>query len=767
MDLMTLSAKFVADTSQLVAGVNKARETMDSGTGAAEKLEQTLGKLKTAFAAVVSIAGIKKVGDAIKGLADSTAAAGDRIDKNSQALGMSRKAYQQWDYILAQSGSSIDALGVSMKTLNSAILAPSDGTIEALNQLGLNLEQLQGMSQEDQFEAMVRAFQQMPEGATKSALAMQLFGKQGQALMPLLNSAPDSIDTLRADMAALGFEMSDSMVDSAVKYGDTIDNLKRLFEGLKNVVGYGLMDSLTGIADTMINFFSQKEVQDAVKRFAVNIHSLGNVVLSGVQDFFQWLTDNGETITSVFSSIAENFGSFATDIANFAIDTFKDFGTAIADFLANATPEQIAAVGLLGLTLGLLFAPVQTVAVAVALLAANWNKVKEAAHNAATALQEWADDKLDSAKQGLQNLADKVKPVEDKFEDTRVKIRDTALAITDFFTKGELPEDAPDWIRKPVEAVQGLWYGITGAISSVTSAMSSFFETGELPEDAPAWIKTPVEAISNVWNGITSAISTVTDAITNFFSGGELTVELPAWVETVLYAIRDAWGGISSAVDWVKNAIADFNENVRPNLPEWVQSVLNVIETAWNGISTAVQTVISWISTFFNSSYNTPGWLATIQTIVSWLQNVYTWATNALTAIQNFLGSAGSAGIDPNIGVGSYDKLTGGGAEGAAEYQRLLDAFNGSYASGLDYVAKNSQPAILHEGEAVLNKRDAEIWRKGGNKGASGAEIAAALMSALEGMSVVMDGTKVGKLTATTVSRELERNARAGRFATA
>lgn len=87
------------------------------------------------------------------------------------------------------------------------------------------------------------------------------------------------------------------------------------------------------------------------------------------------------------------------------------------------------------------------------------------------------------------------------------------------------------------------------------------------------------------------------------------------------------------------------------------------------------------------------------------------------------------------------------------------------WASGLDYVPRNGYRSILHEGEAVLNKEEATAWRRGGNGGASASDIANALLSALEGMAVTMDGAQVGRLTAKTVSREIEREARAGRFA--
>ena len=728
MDLFNLAAKFTADTSQFVQSVNQARGVMGQGVDAANKLDATLGKLKTAFAAVVSVAGIVKVGQAVKGLADSVSAAGDRIDKNSQALGMSRRAYQQWDYILRQSGSSIDTMGTSMKTLNSAILNGGDGTITALNTLGLNLEQLQGMSQEDQFEAMVRAFQEMPAGATKSALALQLFGKNGQSLMPLLNSSADSIDEMRGAAERMGIVMSDSMIDNAVAYGDAFDNMSATFGGLKNIIGSGLLEPMTGIFDTITAFFSQQDVQDAAKRFATNLHTIGNVVLDGVQSFFQFLNDNKDTIGTALSNIAEFLGDIGTTVGGFAIETLKEIAGAFTDFIENADPAQIAALGALAFVIGLCIAPVQTLGAAALLLAANWKSVKKWAAEAATALQDWTDAKMNDAKQGLQNLADKVKPVEENFESTRVKIRDTALAIADFFTTGELPEDAPDWIKTPVNAVKGLWDGVTGAVSAVTTAMTDFFTTGELPEGTPDWIRIPVEAVKGVWDSITAAVGAVTDKITAFFDGGELNPDLPEWVQTVLYVIRDAWQAIVTTAVNAKNKVAAF----------------------------------------FGSVFGSPAWLGIVNGIKTAIDGIRTAAEQALQAIQNLFAGAGGGGGVTVPTDGGYSGLTSGDIGTRVQTWNDLESLWNGNAAGLDYVPRNGYRSLLHEGEAVLTKQEAEVWRKGGlSRGASAGDIAAAVANALEGMALMMDGEHVGRLTAKSVSREMQRSARAGRFATA
>ena len=716
MDLMALSATLTLDSKDYEQGIKKAQT---SGNQLAASLEKSFGRIKTALKAAFTVAAVKKSVDGIMNLANTTAQAADRIDKQSQALGISRKAFQQWDYILSQSGASIDSLGVSMKTLNSAILGGSDSAVEAFEQLGLQWDSLAGMSQEGAFETVVDAFQRMPQGARKSALAIQLFGKNGQALMPLLNTSSEAMDDLRKNTERLGFVMSDSMIDAGVKFGDTLDDLKRVAGGLGNLLGYSLLEPLTGIFEAVINFATQENVQDAFHQFALHLYNLGNIVLDGVQGFFNWINENGETLSGYISNIAEFLGDIWDVVSGFAVETVTELAGAFSDFLASASPEQIAALGALAVVLGLLFAPVQTLAGVALVLAANWKQVKEWAGQAKTALEEWTSDKLAQAKEGMQSLADKLAPIEEKFDKVREGVKTAKEKITEFF------------------------------------------ETGEIPDDTPEWLKGPLEKIKAAWEGITGAISAVKEAVTKFFSG-ELDIQMPEWVTSVIEGITEKWNDIKTAVGNVKTAINSFFETVKPNLPDWVTQVLDVISAAFGTIFKNAGDALGSISTFMSTMFEDPPFISTINNVISAINGIITAANNAITKIGELL--AASASLDANGNPRSAHTYDVHSSTDMGDILRSQELWNGiGSAAGIDYVRNNGMHAILHEGEAVLNKRDATAWRSGGQQ-ISASALASAVRSSLEGIAVIMDKERVGRLTAETVSREIERKARAGRF---
>jgi hypothetical protein len=189
-------------------------------------------------------------------LVNSAAKAGDRIDKLSQQLGLSRQGFQEWDFILSQSGTSVESLKQGMKTLIRSVDDLTLGTgvgAEAFERLGIELEDIQGLSQEEIFEKVVTELQKMENETEKAALAQDLLGRSGQELMPLLNAEAGSIDDLKNKAKDLGLVLGDDAVDASVKFTDTMDQLKRSFGTIKNELGVSLMPVFQKFVDLIID----------------------------------------------------------------------------------------------------------------------------------------------------------------------------------------------------------------------------------------------------------------------------------------------------------------------------------------------------------------------------------------------------------------------------------------------------------------------------------------------------------------------------------
>lgn len=299
------------------------QETAGVGSSVGAKLGGNIGSaLKvglgaTAALATTAVAGVAALGKTIVSTAKDTAAYGDNVDKLSQKIGISAEAFQEWDYIFSQNGADIGILETGMKTLSSAVYDASNGSASAqakFEALGLSVEDLSSMTQEDIFGTVVERLQEMPEGAERTALAADVLGRSAMELQPLLNQTADSTEALRQQAHDLGMVMSDTAVKDSAAFKDSMDNLTRAFEGAKNEIGAAFLPSLTEVTNGLANLIAGNE---------------------GAQEsIVKGFSSMGDTIASAIPRIVDTFSTLVVAIAEIAPDIIGS----LADGILNALP---------------------------------------------------------------------------------------------------------------------------------------------------------------------------------------------------------------------------------------------------------------------------------------------------------------------------------------------------------------------------------------------------------------------------------------------
>lgn len=298
--------------SVFLKGAEDTEDQLNDIDDSAEKTGKSFdgfGK-KVGKAAKVVGAGILAAGGAMAGLAKKTADATDRVDKMSQRLGLSRQGFQEWEFVLSQSGVDIDSLQSGMKTLSQRMQEANDGAgmgAELFKKLGVTITD--SMTQEEAFNATVEALQGMEDGTEKAALAQQLLGRSGQELLPLLNSTAEATDALKQEANDLGLVMGDDAIDAGVKFTDTMDKLKRSFGAAFAAVGAQLLPVFEKMASwivdnmPMIQEFFGKAFEVIGKAIKVVADFIMDPLIPIFQVMFNWVKDNLPTIKAVFKTV--------------------------------------------------------------------------------------------------------------------------------------------------------------------------------------------------------------------------------------------------------------------------------------------------------------------------------------------------------------------------------------------------------------------------------------------------------------------------------
>lgn len=328
-----LEAKITLNSSEYEKGLNDAStKTASFGSKLSGGLA-TAAKVGTAAVAAIGTAAVAAGAGLVKS-AKETAAAGDQIDKLSQKIGISKKAYQEWDYVLSQNGTDISILQGGMKTLSSAITDAASGTdsaVQKFTNLGLSVEELQGLSQEDLFSTVITRLQEMPESAERASMAVDLLGRSATELAPLINSGADATEALKQQAHDLGMVMSDEAVKASADFTDALDNLQRAFAGAKNIASAEFLPALADITNGFANLLAGNE-------------GASEQIKSGMSTLVNSISDKLPEVTSTITELASTILEVAPDI-------LSSLASGILQSLPQLTDTAIAIIGGLGTSL--------------------------------------------------------------------------------------------------------------------------------------------------------------------------------------------------------------------------------------------------------------------------------------------------------------------------------------------------------------------------------------------------------------------------------
>lgn len=311
MEIFKLFGSIFVDSD---AADKSIKKTGDNAEGFAAKLGNGIKTAAKWGTAVVAAAGTAAA--ALTGMAMNAASTTDNIDKMSQKIGISREAYQELDFICSQSGTNVDNLKAGLKTLTNQMQSAADGSktaISAFDALGLSWTDSTGAlkDQETMMWEALSALQSCENQTEKAALAVDLFGKAGTELMPMLNGAEGSIESMKEQAHSLGLVLSDDAIDVGVKFTDTVDQTKRAFSAIITQVGVDVMPMMLTVLDWVISNMPliQGVVQEVIGVLQQTVEAFCDIVQGVFSAIQNSLEGAGITFDDVMSAVQDIFSA--------------------------------------------------------------------------------------------------------------------------------------------------------------------------------------------------------------------------------------------------------------------------------------------------------------------------------------------------------------------------------------------------------------------------------------------------------------------------
>jgi hypothetical protein len=183
---------------------------------------------------------VTAAGTAMKGLLafalDRFAGSSDELDKMSQRTGVSATSLSELGYAAQQSGQDIGTLEDSLKKMQKTIglaFQGNDEAVTSLARLGISLGTLKGLSPDKQFELIGDSIAKISDPTMRATMAMQIFGRSGTALLPLMGH----IEQLRKEARDLGLSKSQSDISMGTALSDAFTRFKAVIDSVAYAVG--------------------------------------------------------------------------------------------------------------------------------------------------------------------------------------------------------------------------------------------------------------------------------------------------------------------------------------------------------------------------------------------------------------------------------------------------------------------------------------------------------------------------------------------------
>ena len=298
--LGSLVVSLAVDTARFQGDLGRAAAIAESRM---RNIKDTASRALGALTVVASAAG----GALVASLKAATDRADDFRDLAAGA-GVSVEAFSRLQFAASQSGVETEALGKALAKLSAAGSKNAAADLAALA---------------DQFKAM-------PDGAAKTAKAIEIFGERlGPGLIPLLNEGSDGLRKMAEQSDALGNTITTSTAAAADQFNDSVGVLTAGARGFGQLLAAELLPTLNGLTAQLLNSSSASStLQGAARAAAAGIRILitaGDLLVTS-------FVLVGRTFGAVGAAIAAVARGDFSGAAEIVKDRFADIRTELADF---------------------------------------------------------------------------------------------------------------------------------------------------------------------------------------------------------------------------------------------------------------------------------------------------------------------------------------------------------------------------------------------------------------------------------------------------
>lgn len=309
----------------------------------------SFGKISSTFGAIGALgagaaAGLGSVAVGALALAAHSAEAAAKFNELSQSTGVSVEALSGFGFVANQTGVEAQVMTLGLERMSKSAFAAATapaGATNAYTRLHITLRDAAGQirSTESIFEDLAARFAAMPDGVTKTALAIEIFGRGGAALIPILNQGSAGIAQMLDVSKKLGSTISGETAAAANKFEQNLGVLKFAVTGVENKLMEDLLPTLTVVSTALVNGLGDPDSAlngwiDKIAELAIKFLALADTVIMVAR-----------VVNASVNAIAASFSGPVEEFKNYSQEIWKQ-ADGIGGHFAAAAKQANAAVNL-------------------------------------------------------------------------------------------------------------------------------------------------------------------------------------------------------------------------------------------------------------------------------------------------------------------------------------------------------------------------------------------------------------------------------------
>ena len=531
----TLKLAFILSaTDKMSRIVDEAVKKSTDKLSAFERTTSKIGRSMMNAGTVMAGAGAA-VGASIFAVGKASADyAGDMFDM-ARSTGMGVESFQKIAYAAKMSGIEAEKVTTSFIKFDKMIVDAAGGNkayMQTFKDLGIQIKDSAGNLRQPNaiFEDVAEIFHNTEDGAAKTALAVELFGKSGAALIPMLNDGKSGLQAFYAEAKRMGLVLSAEAIGKGDAFSDQLEQIGQQVKGVKLQLGTALIPALSAAAEKIA------AVIDKITRWVQENPELAATIGNIAMTVGKWPAILGTAAIAIGGAtfIVGQFGK----VFRIVSDSIK-IGTKIVSEYKN----------------GMLLFRMQYALFSV------WSKIAAAG--------QWV---FNTSLYGC--------PVVWIVAGIMAIIAAVVLLVKYW-------DEVAAWFKKLWDAIVGIFKAAWEAIKKVWSTVTGWFSNlwGRIKAGAgKAW-----DGIKNTISKAREGVQKAWGSVKGWFSN--LWGNVKSGISNAWGGIKD-WFSNLQPVEWMRGAwenVGTFFENLGPRFYEWGK---NLLQGLWNGITSMVDKIV-------------------------------------------------------------------------------------------------------------------------------------------------------------------------------